>query len=230
MKIISNEKLIKRNSTIGQVTSLSSLLILGAGMYISFKYPELFSISVGSLLVGFVLSQVGIYYGNRFGRSPRPDELLDLGLKGMNDTYSIYHYSSPVPNLLVGPAGIWLLLPFHQHGKITYTGKKWKGAGGGFTQFYLRLFGQENMSRPDLDAGVQADKLIKALKKEMGEDEIPNINAAIIFTSNTADVQADDAPVPTMHLKQLKPFIRKEAKKQHITKKEIDVVNRILQP
>ena len=229
MKIISNEKLIKRNSTIGQVTSLSSLVILGFGMYISFKNPELFSLSVGALLLGFILSQVGIYFGNRFGRSPRPDELLDSGLKGLKNTYTIYHYTTPAPNLLVGPAGIWILLPFHQFGEITYNGKKWKSIGGGFTQNYMKIFGQENMSRPDLDAGAYAEKLLKALKKEMSEEEIPHINAVVIFTSNDTEVKADDAPITTMHLKQLKPFIRKVAKESPITKVEIEAVNRALE-
>lgn len=228
MKIISNEKLIKRNATIGQVTSLSSLLILGIGMYISFQKPEYFNISIGALLVGFILSQVGIYYGNRWGRNPRPDELLDQGLKGLPGTFTMYHYSSPVPNLLVGPAGIWLLLPFHQKGTIIYTGKKWKSKSGGFTQSYMSLFGQENISRPDLDAGAFAEKLTKVLKKEMPEETIPPILAALVFTSNAAEVQADNAPVPTMHLKKLKPFIRKIAKEAPITAQEIKAVNEAL--
>ncbi len=225
MKIISNEKLIKRNATIGQVTSLSSLLILGAGMYISFQKPELFTISVGALLVGFILSQVGIYFGNRWGRSPRPDQLLDQGLKGISGEYTIYHYASPVPNLLVGPAGVWLLLPFHQQGTISHDGKKWKSKSGGFTQGYMRIFGQENMSRPDLDAAAFADKLTKALAKEMPEEQIPPIQAALVFTSKNADVQADEAPLPTMHLKKLKAFIRKTAKESSLSKKDINAVN-----
>jgi hypothetical protein len=225
MKIIKNEKLIKRNATIGQITSLSSLLILGGGMYISFQKPELFTISVGALLVGFILSQVGIYFGNRWGRSPRPDELLDQGLKGIPGEYTIYHYASPVPNLLVGPAGIWLLLPFHQHGTVTYDGKKWKTKGGGFTQSYMKIFGQESMSRPDLDAAAFAEKLKKSLMKKMSEEQIPPIQAALVFTSKTVDVQADEAPVPTMPLKKLKAFIRKVAKDAPISKKEIKAVN-----
>ena len=228
MKIISNDKLIKRNATIGQVTSLSSLVILGVGMYISFQKPEYFNISISALLVGFILSQVGIYFGNRWGRSPRPDELLDQGLKGLPNSYTIYHYSSPVPNLLVGPAGIWLLLPFHQKGTIIHDGKKWKTKKGGFTQSYMSLFGQENISRPDLDAGAFAEKLKKALIKEMPEETIPPILAALIFTSNAAEVQANDAPVPTMHLKKLKPFIRKMAKEAPLTAQEIKAVNNVL--
>ncbi|OQY30697.1 MAG: hypothetical protein B6243_09865 [Anaerolineaceae bacterium 4572_5.2] len=225
MKIISNEKLIKRNARIGQITSLSSLLVLGIGMYISFKNPELFSLSVGALLLGFILSQVGIYFGNRWGRSPRPDELLDQGLKGMPGDYTLYHFSTPVANLLVGPAGIWILMPYHQHGTITYDGKRWKVKGGGFAQSYMRLFGQENISRPDLDASAEADKLKRYLKKKIAEEEIPPILGAVIFTSKDANVQAEDAPVPTMHLKKLKAFIRKQAKKAPLPPKEIKLVN-----
>lgn len=230
MNIIKNEKLISRNAKIGQFTSLASLIILGVGMYVSFKYPEeMFTLSLVALLTGFILSQVGIYFGNRWGRSPRPDESIDAGLKGLKNTYTMYHYSSPVPHLLVGPAGIWLLLPFHQQGKIVYDGKKWKAQKGGFTQTYMRLFGQENMSRPDLDAGARADKLKKALRKSIPEEKIPPINAVLIFNSDHAEVDADDAPVPTLHLKKLKPFIRKMAKDAPLTKDEIAMVNEALQ-
>ncbi len=229
MNIISNEKLISRNAKIGQYTSLASLLVLGGGMYISFTKPELFNLSIGALLAGFIMSQVGIYFGNRWGRSPRPDELIDQGLKGLTKEYTMYHYSSPVPNLLVGPAGLWLILPYHQQGTITYTGKKWQAKQGGFAQSYMRIFGQENMSRPDLDAGAEADKLKRYLKKHMDENEIPPILAALVFTSQNAEVQADNAPTPTMHLKQLKPFIRKQAKEALITKQEIAAVNKALQ-
>ena len=229
MKIISNEKLIKRNAKIGQVTSLSSLVILGVGMYISFQKPELFSLSIGALLTGFLLSQVGIYFGNRWGRSPRPDELIDQGLKGLPDDYTIYHYSSPVSNLLVGPAGIWLLLPYHQNGTIVYDGKRWKANKGGFTQSYMRIFGQENMSRPDLDASGEAEKLTRHLSKKMGEDKIPPILAVLVFTSKGADVNAGNAPVPTLHLKKLKAFIRKQAKDNPITAQEIKIVNDALE-
>ncbi len=40
MKIISNEKIIKRNTQIGKYTSLAALLILAGGMVVSFTMPE----------------------------------------------------------------------------------------------------------------------------------------------------------------------------------------------
>jgi hypothetical protein len=229
MKIIRNEKLIKRNAIIGQLTSLLSLAILGGGMYVSFKRPELFTVSVGALLIGFLMSQVGIYFGNRWGRSPRPDEILDEGLKGLPDTFTFYHYATPAANLLVGPAGVWVVEPYHQRGEIVYTGKRWKIKGGGFAQSYMRIFGQENVSRPDLDAGAEAERVKRLLKKRgVAEEQIPPILGVLVFTSELADVHADDAPVPTLHVKKLKGFMRKQIKESPLTPKEITLVNNAL--
>ena len=111
MNIIKNEKMIRRNARIGGIVTIVSLVVLGIGMYITFARPEMFSLSILALLVGFLLSQVGIFFTNRWGRKPRPDEMLDQSLKGLDDRYSLYHYATPVSHLLIGPAGIWTLHP-----------------------------------------------------------------------------------------------------------------------
>ena len=126
MNILIHEKNVRRNAKIGQYTSLASLVILAGGMYVSFVYPNLLYISFIALLVGFVLSQVGIYYGNRWGRHPRVDERLTATLKGLTKDYTMYHYLTPVNHLLVGPAGVWVIEPYYQRGTIVYDGKKWK--------------------------------------------------------------------------------------------------------
>ena len=148
MKIIRNEKLIKRNGRIGQIAMLSSLLILAGGMFLSFQYPEQVSIYLGALLLGFMLSQIGIFFSNRWGRRPRPDEILDKGLKGLDDKFALYHWSSPASHLLVGPAGVWVLIPYYQRGQISYRRDRWRQKGG---NFFMKIFGQENLGRPDLE-------------------------------------------------------------------------------
>jgi len=120
MKIIINEKMIRRNARIGQIATLGGLAILAGGMIISFRKQELFLIAWASLILGFILSQIGIYFGNRWGRSPRPDEKLNQALKGLDDRYTIYHYTTPLSHLLIGPAGICVLLTRHQRGRVTY--------------------------------------------------------------------------------------------------------------
>jgi hypothetical protein len=140
MKIFTNDRLIRRNSRLGQFASIGGLLVLVGGMFVSFKYPNLVGIAWVALLIGFALSQLGLYYGNRWGRRPRPDEHLSLALKSLDDRHTIYHYLTPVPHLLVGPSGIWVILPFHQIGKISFEKGRYKQKGGNIFQRYLRLF------------------------------------------------------------------------------------------
>ena len=228
MKIIKNEKMIKRNSKIGQYTSLGALVVLGVGMYISFTRPELFVWAVGALLVGFTLTQVGMYFGNRWGRSPRPDERLDAGLKGLPGDFVIYHWTTPVAHLLVGPAGVWVLLPYHQRGHVTYRKNRWRMAGGGFLQNYMRLFGQEGIGRPDLETEAEINSVRKAFAKEMEEDEIPEIKAALVFTTDGVEIEAEEAPMPALPLKKLKEFMRNKAKEKPITSQELEKIKAAL--
>jgi hypothetical protein len=42
MKIVTNSKLIRRNAAIGKYSSIVALVILGIGLYITFKMPDKF--------------------------------------------------------------------------------------------------------------------------------------------------------------------------------------------
>ncbi|MEW5938765.1 MAG: hypothetical protein AB1750_03825 [Chloroflexota bacterium] len=223
MKIIRNEKLIKRNSKIGQFTSLAALVVLFGGMYISFTKPEYFTWSIIALIAGFTLTQIGMYFGNRWGRRPRPDEQLDAALKGIPGEYTLYHYSSPVSHLMVGPAGIWVILPYTQKGKVFYHKNRWKGSGGGFLQAYMRIFGQESIGRPDVEAGSEVTALDKFFKKNFAEGEaVPPINVALAFLDPNIEIDAADAPLPTLQAKKLKDYIRKFAKENPFPQAELE--------
>ena len=212
MRIVKNEGMIKRNGRIGQWTSLGALGVLGVGMYLSFRRPDLFAYSIGALILGFTMTQVGMYYSNRFGRSPRPDEKLDAGLKGLPGDTTLYHYLTPAQHLLVGPMGIWVLLPFHQRGKVTYERNRWRLRGGGFMQAYMTLFGQEGLGRPDSEAEAQVQATRKLLGRNMEEAKVPPINAALVFTNDDAEIASGDTPLPAIHIKKLKDFIRQKTK------------------
>ncbi len=212
MNIISNEKLIKRNARIAQVAGMAGLLILMGGMFVLFKYPTQFTIVWGTVMVGFILSQVGIYFTNRWGRSPRPDEHLNNALKGLDGNYTLYHYVTPISHLLIGPAGVWVLMPRYQRGTITYEKGRFRQKGGGFMLNYLKIFGQEGLGRPELEVESEKETLTKFLQKRMPEKPLPPINAALVFTDSRAVVEADDAPIPAMPVKRLKEYIRKTTK------------------
>jgi hypothetical protein len=224
MKIIKNEKLIVRNGKIGQWTSIAALVVLGAGMYISFTKPALFTYSIICLLIGFIMTQIGMYMGNRWGRSPRPDEKIDSGLKGLHSDFNMFHYTSPVSHLLVGPSGIWVLLPYHQRGKISFVKNRWRMTGGGFMQSYMRIFGQESLGRPDFDAENEIRTLDKFFAKNLDGDFHPEVKAILVFTSVQVEIEANDSPIPALNLKQLKEFMRQGGKNRILSSSQIEQI------
>ncbi len=229
MNIVRNEKMVTRNARIGSVITLVSLGVLGAGMYITFKRPDLFSLSILALLLGFILSQVGIFFTNRWGRKPRPDQVLDLALKGLDKNYSLYHYRTPAAHVLVGPAGVWTLIPKHQRGTITYAKNRWRQKGGGLMQSYLKLFAQEGIGRPDLEVASDIEALTKYLKKRLPDGELPEIRSALVFFHPEVQLEADEAPTPTLVDKKLKDFIRKTAKEKPITPDMVATVQQVIE-
>lgn len=210
MKIIRHEKKIKRNANIGKYAGIAALLILGLGMYLSFRYRTRVWYSLSALILGFALSQISVYFTNLYGRSPRPDQELDTALKGLDDRYAIYHYTTPVKHLFIGPAGVWVLFPYHQVGVITYHDEKekWNRKGG---SLYMKFFAQDSIGRPSLEI-EEAKGKIRAVFEEIPEFDVPPIHAALVFTHDEAQVKADNAPSPTLHVLQLKKFIRQQEK------------------
>lgn len=219
MNIISNESLIRRNNRIAQISMVAGLLVLAGGMYVSFVRPEMINISIVTLLVGLILSQVGIYYSNKYGRRPRPDEQISQALKGMDSRNSLYHYMTPVAHLLVGPAGVWVISPRHQRGTISFSKGRWRQKGG---NLYMKIFAQEGLGRPDLELPGEVDALRKFLLKQgIPEEQLPDIHAALVFTNPNVVIEPPDEgetpPAMTISLKELKDAIRKTPKSEMIS-------------
>jgi len=231
MNIITNESLIKRNARIAQVAMIAGLLVLGGGMYVSLRFTDsrYFYITLIALVFGFVLSQVGIYFANHYGRHPRPDEILNLALKGLDGKYTLYHYMSPVAHLLVGPAGVWILMPRTQKGRILFDNGRWKQKGG---NWYLKIFAQEGLGRPDIDLAAETDKINQFLQKTLPEGStMPTVRAALIFTDPKVVVDIPDdteLPAATVTIKDLKEVVRKNAKSKSLTPAAVQQITALL--
>ncbi len=222
MKIISNEKLIQRNGKIGGTAILLSIIILVGGFFVnvnnlSGEDMRSFYITLASFVVGFILVQVGLYFVNRYGGKPRMDERLDAALKGLPGDFTIYHFTTPASHLLVGPAGVWALLPYRLRGAIEFRKNRWRVRGGGFLQAYMSIFGQEGIGRPDIEAEHEIRKVTNMLAKHIEASDAIEVNAALIFTNEEIEIQAEGAPLPALKVDQLKSFMRQKAKEKPIS-------------
>lgn len=213
MKIYSNDKLIKRNKRIGSITSLLSLLILGVGMVLSFQDEDgsKLAYTFGSLILGFLLFQVGNFYMSKWGKSPRPDERLNSALKGLDDRYSLYHFYTPISHLLIGPAGVLCLVPYQQAGTINYNPIKnrWKQVGG---NFFMKAFGGEGIGRPEKEVRFTIDDAAHYFKRAGINLEPHAPEALMVFTNPNVTLQADESEIPAVTAAKLKEYLRKKAK------------------
>lgn len=223
MNIVNNEKLINRNKKISQIILYAALGLLVVGIFWSISNPTSSQVTFSYIILipAYILVQISIYMTNRWGRSPRPDEILEQSLKGLDDKYTLYNFSTGVPHMLVGPSGIQILKPFHHYGEIRYDTDKEKYVQEGGPNFIGKLFAQESLPNITRENKLLKTDLEKYFKKMSASpfDEPEIIN---VFYSEKADVNARSAPNLTLHADKLKDSIRKKAKQKNLDQKEID--------
>ena len=75
-----------------------------------------------------------------------------------------------------------------------------------------------------MEVGSEINAIASYLEKHLDEETIPDVQAALVMTNEKCEVDADNAPAPTLEVKKLKDFIRKTAKGKPIS---LDVVKEI---
>ena len=228
MNKVINEKLIKRNKTIGNVLSISGFAILIGGLILNMNpTPTKTLVSFGALIVGFIVAQISTTYVTRFGRSPRFDEIIADNLSKLNNQYTFYVYNGPVPMLLVGPSGLWIPIPTIAAGEISYD-NKWRQRGG---SAFMKIFGQESIGKPELEIINQEKLIIDFLKKHVNEEQIPPTNFVLVSMNPKAVIgDVENAPVPIVDISSLRRFIRKNDWKEELKISEtlIEKINETL--
>jgi len=215
MRIVRDEQLVKKRKKIGQIASLSGLVILILGMVFTWMAPR-WGISVqltlylpfAALLVGFILSNVGIYYTNRWVRSPRPDEILDTNLKGLGREYVLYHYALPVPHLLLTPGGPVVLAIKTEAGEFTLENGKWKQKFS--VSRMLRFMGQEGLGNPDKEAQYYVDRIRRMLEKCAPDLVKEPIDSMVVFLAENVVLNIGESEIPILRAAKLKGYLRSQ--------------------
>jgi len=216
MKIVRNESYIRKRSQIARYASLGGLAALLVTMVTWFpaqQNPQLLTISFAGLLIGFILAQVGIYYGNRFARADRPEEVLNKSLKGLDDRYILYHYVWPTPHVLLGPDACYVMNVYWQSGRITARGDRWKQSLG--WRRLLLWFGQESIGNPVKAAQLEIRSLQSYLAKKLPDVRV-TLTPVIVFGSPDVELDVADVSVPVVHAKKLKEWLRSSDREQKL--------------
>jgi len=209
MKLVRNDKHIKQNKLIGKILTFASLGVLGLGLYFAFqKEGSMILYSYICLIVGFLLTQIGLNFVNRYGRSPRYDEIFGTAFEKLRHEYTYYVYSSPLPMLLMGPCRIWLPIPVNATGEISYVDGKWVHKTRNRIQ---KMMGQDSVGKPEKDVAEAAAALSKYLiEKGIPADMHPELKPIlVVYLKETQLRDVSKAPYPVVEMEDLKRYIRR---------------------
>ena len=207
MRVYTNEPLIKARAKLGKRASLIGLLVLLAGFVISLmsSIPYSFYISLACLVIGFAVSNIGVYNANQWVKEPRADQVLVQGMKGLSNKFALYNYTWVVPHVLLTPAGIGVFLVKSQEGKISAKGGRWRHAFSARRLF--SFFGAEPLGNPERDLEMYTNAAKKSLAAQLPGVDVP-IRSAVLFSSPKVDLSLENPPVTVLTPKQIKGWMR----------------------
>ena len=237
MVIIRDEKRIERLNRLSKGVSLFGIISLITGLVLALttgSNPDsriaqifggnlnaVFRVQLAALAVGWICSQIGMYLAHRYVRTPRPDEVIDQALGRVVKNGRLYHYTLPVPHVLLSSSGIIILIAKYQTGNITVEGDKWKQTGLGLRRF----FGQEGLGNPTKEAENQVTILMDFLNKNAPEIEELPVGALIVFThAEQKALDLQNTRIPAMHHSKVKSYLRRKRRNQPISQETYDIL------
>lgn len=237
-QVVTNTPLVERNARIGRWITTGSLIVILAPLAITF--PSLLSgknelptdqlfLLYGALILGFVLSNVGGYYLNRWGI--KYYERLNAALKGTDKKYRLYNYSLPAPHVLLTPFGVTVLLLKNLEGNIQAGPKGWT-SNMSILRF-LRWFSSEQLGDPTKDLEAQLEHVRAFVAGAEGESFKPPVDGLIVFTNPKASVSVTNVDLPVVLLNQnedeLKAALRKPKGALQLPKGDYDKLYRLFE-
>jgi hypothetical protein len=211
MRVSRNEKYIQQRARFGKYVTFVGLGVLILGLLATFqiKYQWAVWASMGALVVGFILSQVGSYHLRRWGRTPRPDQIVERELKGLDDRYRFFAWALPAPQVLLSPQGLYSIETRDQTGDISVTGDRWQSKRS--LGRVLFSFGQEGLVNPSRDAEANAARLATLIQEQLPANQI-KVQPVVVFIDEKARLHVDEPTVPVLDAESLKRWLRGSGK------------------
>ncbi len=215
MRIVVDEKKYKRMALLGRVALFGSLAILMGGLLltlfgqqIGLLGPEnttLFMVVyIGILLLGFSVSRLGFYFGNRYLSPTRPDAVLRENLKGLDRKYALMVFRNPTNYMLIEPGGVTVFVVRGQEGKVAYREGKWKRRES-FLRFW---FGRdEPLGNPTEDLTNEMNKVNAILTAKMPTLKVP-LRGVVVFSNPKAELDVEPSPITVLRADALKDYLR----------------------
>lgn len=208
MRVVTNKDFIKKRIRFTQRGSLIGLGLLVVSFVLSMTERNIL-FAWGLLLAGSIIAMSAARLGNRYVRPPRPDEVLDKLLKGLDNKYVLYHYYHPAEHLLQTPSGLIAIQAQEQRGKITVRNRHWRH--GPFWQRLRVLAGEMGLGNPARRLRSILAAISRGAQGVEGKDGAIPVEGIIVFYKGKVELDVQDPEFPVVGVEDLKETIRQMA-------------------
>lgn len=211
MQTVTNTKLVQSRGTWGKRLAIIGFIMLFAAVFMPLR-DELLVFSWPVMIIGFVISNIGMFSYNKYARPPLPHDLLDKALKGLDNRFRLYNFTTPVPHVLLTPSGVMVIVLRRMGGDISCHGERWQAKTSFLSK--LRIFTEDQVGNPALDLRQDASRLQALLEAKLSstEGEKPvALGGFVYFSHPDAKLALDQPTVPVLTDRNLKDYLRRQA-------------------
>ena len=208
MKTYIDQKKVRTRAELSNLASIGGLVLLLVSVLLPLFLPKTVNLSFLLMVAGLGTAMVGIYYANRWVRKPRPEEQLDKFLKGLADSYHLYHYPAlPADHILLIPTGVVILETISLAGNFSYKGGRWREAMT--IGRALRSIVEEHVGDP-IKTALRTEAVLQQNLTKVVEGTIP-IKPVVVFTHPSVILEIEKASIPVVLAEKLKKQVTIDA-------------------
>jgi hypothetical protein len=206
MRVITNNKLAKRNRQAAQYLFFASFGMLILGLFVTNRQllPGQASnilldviLPTAVLPVAFVMTIISVRMTNLWARMPRPDVAIEEGLKGIPPKTTLFnYYHFPARHVLICPAGIYAIVTRFQDGNHACVGDTWRTSRS-FLGRLASFFRFDSIGNPTSDA-LRAAEHVQAIFKSI--DVEVEVHPLVLFVEPKVVLSVENPVVPVCHV------------------------------
>ncbi len=215
MQIRENREYVRSRVKLGNIANFASMGLLVVGFILSLMPDRLgqeaIFLAYVALIGAFLLLSFGRTFTRRWGARFRQDQWLIPALRGLDNRYTMFNFASPAlpDHIVLGPAGLYVLVPRANGGTIRFNGRRWSRGSVGSSLF--RGFAEGGLGNPLLDVQRSMGQLATYLRKHGSQELIANLEARpiIVFTNPGVHLEISNSQVPIVQPRELRSIFRR---------------------
>lgn len=221
MQVIVNERLAKRESTIGAVFLGVTFVVLLLSLLLSREVEARaqqsepwvpIAIAYAIVIVGMAMFYLGNSRIRRFGPQHRQDARLKRIMKGLDDRYALFAFlGRGLPDyVLLGPGGLSVLTMRPHNGEIACRDDRWTHRTGPLRRIFGSFYGT-TIGNPSYES-ARAVKKVKTMLDHQGVTATQDItvNGLIIFTGDRVRLRVERCTYPATTAREARKVVGKQ--------------------